>query len=354
MPEEIAEIAEAMDATLAQGAEAMEAVLDKEAEVELDRHLETLDAEKEQQLSSTLEAAELCLADPSSKTIAVTIIKPSVVEDWGGKINYGEQVLRDSVPLWDGAACFSDHFDKRVKNLAGVYYAPYYEDGVKAKLRLTDDNLYKMVCQLIQDREEGLPVPDIGISADINVAFSQGEESIEVTKITRVVSADIVFMPAAGGSLDRILNSCGISATLSEQNASEPGSSPSTDTAHGHGEPDEELVPVSRVRDLQSANDKLRAELKGKDTLNHRLAGAVGKYREALLLAHSVIPEELIKGESIEELDVSLAQAQAVVEKIKNNIEEADTIPAGAPARTGTDLSEMSSVEKIKRGLHQK
>ena len=299
-------------------------------------------------------ASGASLSDPQNKVVLVTIIKPGTVQTPTGKVVYSEKVLSDSVPLWDGAACFCDHFNKSVRNIAGVYYAPYYEDGVKAKLRFIDESLYKLVSQIIQDKDKNLPVPDIGISADINVKFSETDHTLEVTHIAQVISADIVFSPAAGGSFDRVLNAAGISPII--QNQPPSGSPPQSA---------EELVPVSRVRDLQSANDKLRETVK---TLNLTLSDAKGlsqklqqdigeavkKYRESLIKANPGIPEELLKGESITDLDASLTQAQAIVEKIKANLEGEAVIPAGSPSRKGPDISELSPVDKIKYGLHKR
>ena len=261
--------------------------------------------------------------------------------------------------MWDGATSFCDHFDKSVRNIVGVFYQPWWDSGIKAKLRILDDTFYNFLSQLIADREANLPIPDVGISADLQVAILSRDDVVDVTQILRVNSADIVFSPAAGGSFDRVLNAAGmkdlaagISLTPSEQNEPQPGSSPENKEG---AESEEELVPVTRVRDLQSSNDKLRADLKEKETLTMRLqqdmGEAVSKYRVVLLKANPGIPEELIQGNSIEELSSSVEKANAVVEKIKSHIEESSRIPAGAPVRSGPDFSSMSPSEKVAYGL---
>jgi len=305
---------------------------------------------KHQQFSH--QALNLALGDPARNSVLVTIIKPGEFNSASGPVRYSEEVLRASIPLWEGAACFCDHFNKSVRNIVGVFYNPYYDEGVKASLRIIDPSLYQFVTQLIHDHENSLPVPDVGISADINVRYAHTDDVMDVTKINRVISADIVFSPAAGGSFDRVLNAAGISLAQEEQNEPEPGSSPPP----GEGaESEEELVPVTRVRDLQSTADKLRADLKEKETLTMRLqqdiGEAVSKYRDVLLKANPSIPEELIQGNSIEELDSSVEKAHAVVEKIVSNIEETSRIPAGAPVRAGTDISALSPAEKVAYGL---
>lgn len=314
------------------------------------------------------------LVDAPRRIIEVTIIKPGPagVKVGGVHVSYSEEALKKSLPLWEGAAAFCDHFNKSVRNLAGVYFSPWWDEGVKAKLRFTDDVMYHLVEQIIQDREQGLPVPDIGISADIGIKGMPSDHAIEVQEITHVVSADIVFSPAAGGSFDRVLNSVvsryGIQMSQASsgeqygipglQNQADAGSSPIP-----LGESEEEMVPVKRVRDLQSTNDKLRAQIRNEQEivsekdrlisgLQSDLEVAVAKYREYLLAQHPEIPPELVKGNTIEEISESFLEAQKVVGRVHQHLEE--SIPAGAPARSGIDISALSPREKIEYGLRKR
>ncbi len=306
--------------------------------------------------SCQIDKITLLESDEPTHSLEVTIIKPgpSTALMDGKPVVYSEAVLKESIPLWDGAAAFCDHFNKSVRNIAGVVYSPWWEDSVKAKLRILDPNVYTFLCQLIADRDNNLPIPDIGISADLQVNVAASDDIIEVTDILRVNSADIVFSPAAGGSFDRVLNAAGISIPSSEQHEPAPGSSPKKTEG---AESEEELVPVSRVRDLQSTADKLRVDLSEKESLNIKLQeqveNDVTKYRDVLVQANPLIPEELIQGASVEELDASIVKATQVVEKVKSSIDESTRIPAGSPVRSGPDLSEMSASEKIKHGLTQ-
>lgn len=300
-----------------------------------------------------MEAAPTSFDEPSH-SLEVTIIKPGEAKATldGKQVVYPEEVLKDSLPLWDGATAFCDHFNKSVRNIVGVFYQPFWDGAVKAKLRILDDNVYNFLSQLIADREASLPIPDVGISADLQVATLSQDGTVEITQILRVNSADIVFSPAAGGSFDRVLNAAGISSPESSQNKPAPGSSPE----HREGaESEKELVPVSRVRDLQSTADKLRADLKDMEGTNSKLQqdmeSATAKYREVLVKANPTIPDELIQGTSIEELDRSVEKAQGVVEKIKSSIEETSRIPVGAPVRSGVDISALSPPEKVAYGL---
>jgi len=297
---------------------------------------------------SNLTFSELGAADEDAHTILVTIIKPTEADTPKGKFTYPEEVLKNSVPLWHGATAFCDHFNKSVRNIAGVYLDPFYEDGVKAKLRFLDNNLYRLACQIIQDKKQGLAVPDVGISADVEVAYKSQDHSFEVTQISRVISADIVFSPAAGGAFERVLNAAGLSTASKPENQPESGSTTILESEN-------ELVPLARLRDLQSQNDKLRAELQNQKHLQESLDYALARFREALTLAYPSIPEELISGRTVDEVDASLLKAKTVVEKIKSNLEDSRTrIPAGAPPRTGIDIESLSSLDKIKYGIAKK
>ena len=82
----------------------------------------------------------------------------------------------------------------------------------------------------------------------------------------------------------------------------------------------------------------------------------VGIALSALLLLATVpeVPQELVKGETMEEVEVSLAAAREMVEGIKRRLEAklaTERIPAGAPVRAAPDLSALSPREKIALAL---
>jgi chromosome segregation ATPase len=81
---------------------------------------------------------------------------------------------------------------------------------------------------------------------------------------------------------------------------------------------------------------------------------AVARYREQVLVSNPEVPGDLIKGESISELDTSLESARGVVEQVKAGIAAAAAaarVPAGAPLRTGPGIEAMSPREKIQYAL---
>jgi seryl-tRNA synthetase len=85
-------------------------------------------------------------------------------------------------------------------------------------------------------------------------------------------------------------------------------------------------------------------------------ASATAKYREALVAAHPEIPQELIAGDSIDELFSSVERGKAVVESVKKLTESqaaATKVPAGAPPRQGISTEGMSPRDMIAAGIQQ-
>jgi hypothetical protein len=110
-------------------------------------------------------------------------------------------------------------------------------------------------------------------------------------------------------------------------------------------------VLQARIAQLEQGISSRDSELAA---LKESLSGAVTKYRAAILAAAPDIPMELVKGDSIAEIDASLEQARGIVSKVRQQLEaeaEANKVPAGAPQRTPQDLSALSPAEKIAYAL---
>ena len=127
-------------------------------------------------------------------------------------------------------------------------------------------------------------------------------------------------------------------------------------------EQDGETAEAAAAPDeAQAELDELRSALEQRDleieSLQSRLASATARYREALLAAAPDIPEELVVGESPEEVDASLAGARQMVETVRGRIESqiaGERVPSGAPVRGAQEFSDMSSREKIAYALTQR
>ena len=124
------------------------------------------------------------------------------------------QVLRGSVPLWEGVTSLVDHRrymqHPSVRDVVGTIGKVRFENGaLLGEYRVLDsaDWLTRMLDQIIADQEAGLPVPRVGLSADMLVKARRKGERYVAEKIGKVLSVDVVFDPAAGGAFERVLNS---------------------------------------------------------------------------------------------------------------------------------------------------
>jgi len=109
--------------------------------------------------------------------------------------------------------------------------------------------------------------------------------------------------------------------------------------------------------ELSSVQAGLSAVQAEKDDLHARLQAAVGKYREVLLAAAPEVVQEMVAGESIEEVDAAMERARQTVLQVRERLEsqaQAGRVPTGSPSRTAPDLSALSPIEKIRLGLGQK
>jgi outer membrane protein TolC len=125
-----------------------------------------------------------------------------------------------------------------------------------------------------------------------------------------------------------------------------------TEKAEAQAEPPAELEQLqTQLAQLETQRADYEAQVVA---LRGNLAQAVGKYRARLLAEAPEVPEELVRGDTPEEVEASFATARQVVERIKQRLEtqvNAERVPAGAPARGLPDLSALSPAEKIAYGL---
>jgi hypothetical protein len=88
--------------------------------------------------------------------------------------------------------------------------------------------------------------------------------------------------------------------------------------------------------------------------LQQQLEAALAKYRGALLASSPEVPESMVQGLTVDEMERSFVQAQEVVQRIKDRLEASQSrqrVPAGSPPRSGHDLSSLSPREKILHAL---
>ena len=109
-------------------------------------------------------------------------------------------------------------------------------------------------------------------------------------------------------------------------------------------EPSRDALEIERLNALVDEKD---TELSG---MRHQIDFAVGRYRIALMVSAPELPEELINGKTIVELDNAMESAKKIVEKVASRLgvrTPEDRVPSGAPARRQADLSGLSPREKI-------
>jgi hypothetical protein len=116
----------------------------------------------------------------------------------------------------------------------------------------------------------------------------------------------------------------------------------------------------ARIAEL---NASLNVALQGSEAAAAELAAAkqakdqaVSKYLEAARVLNSTIPQDVISGQTIEEIDASVEKAQSIADAVKANLEaqaKEARVPAGAPTRGEISLEGLSPREKIAAGIQQ-
>lgn len=117
-------------------------------------------------------------------------------------------------------------------------------------------------------------------------------------------------------------------------------------------ERDEKLgLAYARVTELEQIAAGLDEKLtKAGDALSQ----AIASYRALVTESNPDIIQELITGDSIEEINESLEKGKTLIVKVRKGLEEENAtirVPAGAPQRTPLDLSILSPREKIQYAI---
>ena len=116
----------------------------------------------------------------------------------------------------------------------------------------------------------------------------------------------------------------------------------------------------SEIGELKTAAEGQTQELTILHKVKDELESAVGAYKDVVLKANPLVPTDMLQGLTIDEVNASLEKATGIVGQIKQGLEaqqqaqtQTQTVPAGAPVRTGPDVSSMTTKEKINYGLEQ-
>ncbi len=124
----------------------------------------------------------------------------------GNGWHFGVEVLRQSLPLWEGRECYIDHHleGHSLRDLAGVVHSPQWDDarqGIRLTLKPFGPGGGLLLALGGAMLEEGVK-PPVGFSADLLFTAS----GTHVERIVRVLSVDCVLQPARGGAFLRALN----------------------------------------------------------------------------------------------------------------------------------------------------
>lgn len=119
---------------------------------------------------------------------------------------------------------------------------------------------------------------------------------------------------------------------------------------------------ITRLEKALAAKDSELATLKQSFTeaekksveLEKALAQAVSSYRAMIVESNPRVLAELITGDTIDEVNESLKNARALIDKVKQEMEaevSRTKVPAGAPQRAPLDLSVLSPRDKIQYAI---
>ena len=119
---------------------------------------------------------------------------------------------------------------------------------------------------------------------------------------------------------------------------------------------------ITRLEQSLAGKDNELAALKqaaseaGKKSveLENALAQAVSSYRAMVIESNPGVLAELITGDTIDEVNESLKNARALIDKVKQEMEaevSRTKVPAGAPQRAPLDLSVLSPRDKIQYAI---
>ena len=134
-----------------------------------------------------------------------------------------------------------------------------------------------------------------------------------------------------------------------------------TEAASAEEQTDDDAQPSDeRVRALEQQVDQARAEadagVEETSALRAQLSDVLDRYRALLLARDPDVPEELVCGDTVAEIESSYERAAALVDRLRRRAAEQsaqDRVPAGAPARRGPDTSALSPQQKIMLGLQR-
>ncbi len=132
-------------------------------------------------------------------------------------------------------------------------------------------------------------------------------------------------------------------ATLEEAMAGKDSRIAELETAVNEAKAEAQTLSEAKGKELEASAAELATTKEARDQ-------AVTKYLNMAKALNPNIPEGIIGGETIAEIDLSIDKGKAIVEAVKKAMEAeaaATRVPAGAPTRGAISTEGMSPKEKI-------
>jgi len=115
-----------------------------------------------------------------------------------------------------------------------------------------------------------------------------------------------------------------------------------------------EQAVAGKDSELDTLKQTLTESEKKLNDIGDALAQAVASYKALVVESNPQVLPELITGDTIDAVNESLENAKALVDRVKQGMEEEASrtkVPAGAPQRIPPDLSVLSPREKIQYAI---
>ncbi len=267
----------------------------------------------------------------------------------GNGWQFSADVLRTSLPLWEGVQCFVDHHLTRpsIRNLAGICRSPQWleaQQGIGLRLEPFGPSagLLKEVAQSVLENPQANP--GVGFSADILFQV----DGKQVTRVVKVLSLDLVVNPARGGTfLEQTQQQEGISMKENEEQKVECFQETSqTDFPKQEGpsspasaEQDSYWLntALTAARLPQACADEIRRQFQGKALIPAELDAAIQSQRR---LVSALTGRERVKGSPrIEGMFTAEDQIQAAVDDLFG-------LPVDA-AHAGLKTARLSGIREL-------
>ncbi|MGD9895167.1 MAG: hypothetical protein AB7R89_26290 [Dehalococcoidia bacterium] len=114
---------------------------------------------------------------------------------------------------------------------------------------------------------------------------------------------------------------------------------------------------VAEMESLRRGVEVARAEaIQVRESAQEESRRLTERYRTVLLQALPDVPADLIRGESLDDLDRAAALAREMTSWARDQLQTAAAarIPAGSPTRGAPDFGSLSPAEKIRMGISER